>query len=224
MIRFAGETWAQLERWLIQLARQPFQLAVTLLQPVLFLVLFTGLFSRIVADDLKGAGYLSFILPGILALTVFNNSMFSGVALIFYPRATPVDDRALRATFVPNTCSAGQQCRSWTNSSLLAVCLARRLQHQCRPVTDARGWHAACSLVGQSRVFRVFGGGDRCGLLGHRGQLERKETRHGHTRSVFPRRRDQDFRYRQHSDSHVWHHWRFDDRKRAGRSGPLCYG
>ena len=83
MRRFAGETWAQLERWLLHLRRQPFHLAITLLQPVIFLVLFGGLFSRIVDDSLKGAGYLSFILPGILALTVFNNSMFSGVALIF---------------------------------------------------------------------------------------------------------------------------------------------
>ena len=81
--RFVVETWGQLVRWLHHMVRQPFHMAFSLLQPIVFLLLFGGMFSGVLGDELPGENYRSFILPGIVALTVFSNSMFGGVALLF---------------------------------------------------------------------------------------------------------------------------------------------
>ena len=73
--RFVQETGAQLERWLLHMRRQPFHMIISLFQPIVFLVFFGGMFSRVLEPaELPGANYRSFMLPGIVALTVFSNS------------------------------------------------------------------------------------------------------------------------------------------------------
>jgi ABC-2 type transport system permease protein len=76
------ETWAQLRRWLLRLTREQFSLALGLVQPVIFLVFLGSAFDRI-ARSATGTSYRAFLLPGIIALTVFGNSLAGGIPLLF---------------------------------------------------------------------------------------------------------------------------------------------
>ena len=78
---------AQLKRWLIHLKREPFSLAFNLLNPIILLIFmgsaFQGLAKNSPAQDALGGDYRSYLLPGILALTTFGNSMGGGIPLLF---------------------------------------------------------------------------------------------------------------------------------------------
>jgi ABC-2 type transport system permease protein len=82
MLEFIQETKAQLVRWMIHLRREPFNMALTLINPVILLVFMGGAF-QFVARDSTGGDYRSFLLPGILALTAFGNSLAGGIPLLF---------------------------------------------------------------------------------------------------------------------------------------------
>jgi ABC-2 type transport system permease protein len=79
---FAQETKAQLARWMIHLWREPFNMAFNLLNPVILLIFMGGAFQG-VARDSTGGDYRTYLIPGILALTVFGNSMAGGIPLLF---------------------------------------------------------------------------------------------------------------------------------------------
>jgi len=83
MSRFAQETWAQLERWLIRLRREPFNLTFALLQPMLFFIFFGSAFERMVQTAVTGPSYRAFILGGVVTLTVMTNSLAGGIPLLF---------------------------------------------------------------------------------------------------------------------------------------------
>jgi ABC-2 type transport system permease protein len=70
-------------RHLRNLARQPWYIAFTLVQPVIYLLLFGELFRRIV--DLPGFGttsYLAFLTPGIVMQTALFSSGWNGGSVI----------------------------------------------------------------------------------------------------------------------------------------------
>src|SRR5882672_5731359 len=80
---FLQETRAQLVRWLIHLRRERFSITFALVTPVIFLVFFGGAFSEIAPPTLPGGNYRTFILAGIVALTVFGSSLSGGIELLF---------------------------------------------------------------------------------------------------------------------------------------------
>ena len=82
MAEFVQETRAQLVRWLLHLKREPFNMAFNLLNPVILLIFMGGAFQGLAQDSL-GGDYRTYLLPGILALTVFGNSMAGGIPLLF---------------------------------------------------------------------------------------------------------------------------------------------
>lgn len=82
MLEFAQETKAQLVRWLIHLAREPFNLAFNLLNPVILFIFMGSAFQSLVREA-GGGDYRTYLLPGILALTTFGNSMAGGIPLLF---------------------------------------------------------------------------------------------------------------------------------------------
>ncbi len=82
MVEFVQETKAQLVRWMIHLLREPFSMAFNLLNPVILLIFMGGAFQGLVRDS-TGGDYRTFLLPGILALTAFGNSMAGGIPLLF---------------------------------------------------------------------------------------------------------------------------------------------
>ena len=82
MLEFTQETKAQLVRWMIHLKREPFNMAFNLVNPVILLIFMGGAFQGL-AHDAVGGDYRAYLLPGILALTAFGNSMAGGIPLLF---------------------------------------------------------------------------------------------------------------------------------------------
>jgi len=70
-------------RHLRELWRQPWFVGVTLVQPVIWLLLFGALFKRIVEiPGFHGHSYITFLAPGVVVMTAMFNSAWSGMALI----------------------------------------------------------------------------------------------------------------------------------------------
>jgi ABC-2 type transport system permease protein len=74
-------------RHLRELWRQPWFVAVTLVQPVIWLLLFGALFKKVVeipgwAGAGSGHSYIAFLAPGVVVMTALFNSAWSGMALI----------------------------------------------------------------------------------------------------------------------------------------------
>jgi ABC-2 type transport system permease protein len=70
-------------RSLRALLRQPAYVAVTLVQPVIWLLLFGALFKRVV--DIPGFGtssYVTFLTPGVVVMTALFSNGWSGMAFI----------------------------------------------------------------------------------------------------------------------------------------------
>jgi ABC-2 type transport system permease protein len=77
-----SETKVHLMRWLIHLRREPYSMAFNLVQPVILLIFMGGAFQQVGAS--VGAGdYRTYLLPGVLGLTIFGNSMAGGIPLLF---------------------------------------------------------------------------------------------------------------------------------------------
>lgn len=79
---FIDETRAQFTRWMLHLKREPFSLAFNLLNPLILLVFMGSAFQGLARNAL-GADYRAYLLPGLLALTAFGNSMGGGIPLLF---------------------------------------------------------------------------------------------------------------------------------------------
>ncbi len=70
-------------RHLRELWRQPWFVGVTLIQPVIWLLLFGALFKKIVEiPGFHGHSYIAFLAPGVVVMTAMFNSAWSGMALI----------------------------------------------------------------------------------------------------------------------------------------------
>jgi len=70
-------------RHLRELWRQPWFIAVTLVQPVIWLLLFGALFKRVIEiPGFHAHSYIAFLAPGIVVMTAMFNSAWSGMALI----------------------------------------------------------------------------------------------------------------------------------------------
>src|ERR671933_904973 len=70
-------------RWLRALWRQPWYVAVTLVQPVIWLLLFGALFKRVVQiPGFQGDSYIDFLTPGIVVMTALFSSGWNGMGMI----------------------------------------------------------------------------------------------------------------------------------------------
>ena len=72
-------------RWVRRLSREKFSMLFTLVQPMLFWLIFFGnLFQR--AADMQvtqAPNYISFLTAGVVVMTVLNNGLAGGVDLLF---------------------------------------------------------------------------------------------------------------------------------------------
>ena len=74
-------------REILVFTREPSRLIGSIIQPLLWLVIFgTGLGSIIEPGSVSGAGYQQFIFPGILVMTVLYGSLFFGLYIILDKR------------------------------------------------------------------------------------------------------------------------------------------
>ena len=84
---FAGDVWVNFKRWNLKAIRNPFVLVVSLVQPVIFLVLFTEVFGSVagqaVQDSLgPGVTYESYLVPAIAIQVSLAAAVTSGVGLV----------------------------------------------------------------------------------------------------------------------------------------------
>src|SRR5918912_368108 len=66
-----------------ELLRQPWWIAVTLVQPVIWLLLYGALFKKVVEiPGFHGGSYIEFLAPGVVVMTALFASGWSGMPLI----------------------------------------------------------------------------------------------------------------------------------------------
>ncbi len=71
------------QRGLRHLIRQPWYVAFTLVQPVIWLVLYGQLFQRVVElPGFHGVSYISFLTPGVVVMSALFSSGWNGMGLI----------------------------------------------------------------------------------------------------------------------------------------------
>lgn len=77
------QTLYMTDRHLRELWRQPWFVGVTLVQPMIWLLLFGALFKKVVEiPGFHGGSYIAFLAPGVVVMTAMFNSAWSGMALI----------------------------------------------------------------------------------------------------------------------------------------------
>jgi ABC-2 type transport system permease protein len=78
-----ADTAALTVRDLLRLWRQPLFILVSLVQPVIWLLLFGALFERVVdIPGFQGGDYKQYIVPGVLVMTAFFSSGWNGMATV----------------------------------------------------------------------------------------------------------------------------------------------
>lgn len=80
---FVSDTLHLLKRHIMTTVRLPIWLAVTLIQPIIWLGLFGELFQKVV--QLKGFGsdnYIQFLTPGIIVMTALFGSFWAGMGIV----------------------------------------------------------------------------------------------------------------------------------------------
>jgi len=85
MHTYIQEVWALTMRWVLRLSREKFSMLFTLVQPMLFWLIFFGnLFQRATDTQVVQApNYISFLAAGVVVMTVLNNGLAGGVDLLF---------------------------------------------------------------------------------------------------------------------------------------------
>ena len=82
----AGDVWVNFKRWNLKAVRNPFVLVVSLVQPIIFLVLFTEVFGQVAGDavnrGLPGVGYETYLVPAIAIQGALAAAITSGVGLV----------------------------------------------------------------------------------------------------------------------------------------------
>jgi ABC-2 type transport system permease protein len=77
-------TWYMTLRHLRALARQPWYIAFTLVQPMIYLLLFGALFQKITGLGHFGtADYIAYLTPGIVVMTAMFSGGWSGMGMVF---------------------------------------------------------------------------------------------------------------------------------------------
>jgi ABC-2 type transport system permease protein len=83
---FLGDLWVNFKRWNLKAIRNPFVLVVSLVQPIIFLVLFTQVFGGIATGAINRSGvsitYETYLVPAIAMQVALAAAATSGVGLV----------------------------------------------------------------------------------------------------------------------------------------------
>ena len=79
---FARDVWTTFVRWTIKSVRNPFVLVVSLVQPIIFLVLFTQVFGGVATSALEGVTYETYLVPAIVIQVALVAAATSGIGLV----------------------------------------------------------------------------------------------------------------------------------------------
>ena len=77
-----SDTWFMVGRQARNIVRQPIWIAIMLVQPMIWLILYGQLFSRV--PSLRGGAgtYVEFLAPGVIVMNAFFGATWSGMAMI----------------------------------------------------------------------------------------------------------------------------------------------
>lgn len=84
---FFVDVWINLKRWVIKTTRNPFVIVGSLVQPIIFLVLFTEIFGSAIGGALTQAlgeniSYVTYLTPAIIIQSAFVAAAGSGIGLV----------------------------------------------------------------------------------------------------------------------------------------------
>lgn len=84
---FLTDVWINLKRWLLKTVRNPFIVVSSLLNPVIFLVLFTQVFGQVTGGALSrnlgsDISYITYLVPAIVVQTALIAASSSGIGLV----------------------------------------------------------------------------------------------------------------------------------------------
>jgi ABC-2 type transport system permease protein len=83
---FLGDAWVNFKRWNLKAVRNPFVLVVSLVQPIIFLFLFTEVFGNVAGEavgrGLPGVSYETYLVPAIAVQVSLAAAVTSGVGLV----------------------------------------------------------------------------------------------------------------------------------------------
>ena len=81
-----GDVWVNFKRWNLKAVRNPFVLVVSLVQPIIFLVLFTQVFGQVaggaVNRGIPGITYETYLVPAIAIQVALAAAITSGIGLV----------------------------------------------------------------------------------------------------------------------------------------------
>jgi ABC-2 type transport system permease protein len=81
-MKLLRDTWFMVGRQARNLTREPIWIALLLIQPMIWLLLYGQLFSRVPALRGHASSYIEFLLPGIVVMNAFFGGGWSGMAMI----------------------------------------------------------------------------------------------------------------------------------------------
>ncbi|MFB6130434.1 MAG: ABC transporter permease [Salinigranum sp.] len=83
---FLGDVWTNFKRWNLKAVRNPFVLVVSLVQPIIFLVLFTQVFGQVAGGAINRGGadisYTTYLVPAIAIQVSLAAAITSGIGLV----------------------------------------------------------------------------------------------------------------------------------------------
>ena len=82
-MKAAQDSWFMTGRHVRALLRQPWWIAVTLVQPIIWLLLFGALFKNVVEiPGFASSSYIQLLTPGVIVMTAFFSAGWGGMAMI----------------------------------------------------------------------------------------------------------------------------------------------
>ena len=82
-MRPVRHSWHITLRYLRAFIRQPAWVAITLVQPVIWLLLFGALFKKVIEiPGFRGGSYLDYLTPGVVVMTAISSAGWNGMAFI----------------------------------------------------------------------------------------------------------------------------------------------
>jgi len=75
--------WVIAYRDLLQFVGEPVRLISSFAMPIVFLIIFGAGFNNVIGPLAQGVDYIKFMYPGIIAMTTLNNSLMSGVSIVW---------------------------------------------------------------------------------------------------------------------------------------------
>jgi ABC-2 type transport system permease protein len=82
-MRALRHTWFITLRNVRRLLRQPAWVAVTLIQPMIWLLLFSALFKRVIEiPGYHGSSYIEYLTPGVVVMTAISSAGWNGMGFI----------------------------------------------------------------------------------------------------------------------------------------------